>query len=25
MNDKQSCTGCCTTCNGGTISFTLNP
>ena len=25
MNNRRGCTGCCTTCNGGSISFTLNP
>ena len=25
LNNRQRCTSCCTTCNGGTISFTLNP
>ena len=25
LNDKQRCSSCCTTCNGGSISFTLNP
>jgi hypothetical protein len=25
LNDRQRCTQCCAQCNGGTISFTLNP
>lgn len=25
LNDRYTCTGCCSTCDGGTISFTLNP
>lgn len=25
LNDKRSCTSCCAQCNGGTISFVLNP
>ena len=25
MNNRQRCSNCCTTCNGGSITYTLNP